>query len=159
MGLETKITYLDKVRFHVTARDHEVTSDQPLENGGTDGGMTPPELLLASLGSCAAHYAVEYLRARKMPTDGLTVTVTAAKAQKPARLTNFRIGLSVPGLDDPRHREGILRAAKNCLIHNTLLHAPAIDVDLESNRADVCERHADFAEKLLTEHCWTAPET
>jgi hypothetical protein len=29
-------------------------SDQPVENGGDDSAMTPPELFLASLGSCAA---------------------------------------------------------------------------------------------------------
>jgi organic hydroperoxide reductase OsmC/OhrA len=31
----------------------QFSSDQPVENGGHDEGMTPPELLLASLGSCA----------------------------------------------------------------------------------------------------------
>ena len=29
---------------------------------------------------------------------------------------------------EPNHREGMLRAVKACLIHNTLLNAPAIDV-------------------------------
>ncbi|HXR75129.1 MAG TPA: OsmC family protein [Bryobacteraceae bacterium] len=147
MGLETKITYLDGVRFQVAARGHEITSDQPLENGGTDRGMTPPELLLASLGSCAAYYAAEYLRARSLPTTGLVVTVIAQKAQKPARLMDFRIGLSIPGLDDPRHREGILRAAKNCLIHNTLLHAPRIDIELENKNAEVEQRQPELVEK------------
>ncbi|MGA8597584.1 MAG: OsmC family protein [Bryobacteraceae bacterium] len=146
--METKITYLDGVRFHVAARNHEITSDQPLENGGTDRGMTPPELLLASLGSCAAYYAVEYLRARKIPADGLTVTVTAQKAQKPARLADFKIGLSVPGLDDPRHQDGILRAVKSCLIHNTLLHAPAIDIELEQNDEQARQSEPEVAETL-----------
>lgn len=146
--METKITYLDGVRFRVAARNHEITSDQPLENGGTDRGMTPPELLLASLGSCAAYYAAEYLRARKMPADGLSVTVTAQKEQKPARLTDFKIGVNVPGLEDPRHRDGVLRAVKNCLIHNTLLHAPAIDIELENNDAEANQRHPELVETL-----------
>lgn len=145
MALETKITYLDGVRFQATARQHEIASDQPFENGGTDRGMTPPELLLASLGSCTAYYAAEYLRARSMPATGLTVTVTAEKAQKPARLTNFRIGLSVPGLGDQRHRDGILRAAKNCLIHNTLTHAPMIDIELDADTAEADRRLPELA--------------
>lgn len=143
MGLETKITYMDGVRFQVAARNHEIASDQPLENGGTDRGMTPPELLLASLGTCVAYYAAEYLRARNVPPAGLTVTVTAEKAQNPTRLTDFRIGLSVHGLGDQRHRDGILRAAKNCLIHNTLLHAPTIDVEIESNAAEMDQRRPE----------------
>jgi uncharacterized OsmC-like protein len=147
MALETKIAYIDGVRFHVTARGHEIVSDQTPENGGTDCGMTPPELMLGSLGSCAAYYAGEYLRVRNLPATGLTVTVAAKKAQKPARLTEFRIGLSVPGLDDPRHREGILRAAKNCLIHNTLLHAPTIEIKLENQNAAVDQHQPELASK------------
>jgi len=147
MGLETKITYVDGVRFQVVARKHEIASDQPVENGGTDGGMTPPELLLASLGSCAAYYAAEYLRARGIPITGLTVIVTAQKAQKPARLTDFKIGLSVPGVDDQRHRDGILRAAKSCLIHNTLTHAPMIEIELEGKDAEADQRQPELAGK------------
>jgi uncharacterized OsmC-like protein len=145
MGLETKISYLDGVRFQVVARNHEITCDQPLENGGTNNGMTPPELLLASLGSCAAYYAAEYLRARNMPASGLTVNVTAEKAQRPARLTEFQIRLSVPGLEDSRHRDGVLRAVKSCLIHNTLTHAPQVDIELESNRLEMDQRHPEMA--------------
>jgi putative redox protein len=134
--METKITYLDGVRFQVVARDHEIISDQLPENGGTDRGMTPPELLLASLGTCVGYYGAEYLRTRNLSAAGLSVTVSAQKTQKPARLTDLRIGLSVPGLDGLRHRDGVLRAAKNCLIHNTLTHAPTIDIDLESKAAE-----------------------
>jgi putative redox protein len=135
MGLETKIVYVDGVRFQVVARNHEITSDQPFENSGTDAGMTPPELLLASLGSCAGYYAAEYLRARSIPAAGLTVSVCAQKAQKPARLTDFRISVSVPGVDDQRHRDGILRAAKSCLIHNTLTYAATIEIEVENKNA------------------------
>jgi putative redox protein len=134
MRLESKITYLGGARFRAVARGHELTSDQPSENGGGDSGMTPPELLLASLGSCAAYYAAEYLRTRNIPATGLTVSVTAEKAQKPARLTPFKIRLSIPGLDEQRHREGVLRAVKSCLIHNTLLHAPAIEFALRATQ-------------------------
>ena len=94
-------------------------------------GMTPPELLLASLGTCAAHYAAEYLRARNLPTAGLEVSVEAEKAAVPARLGNFRISIHTAPLEE-RHREGVLRAAKRCLIHNTLLHTPEIEVEVGS---------------------------
>lgn len=93
--------------------------------------MTPPELLLPSLGSCVAYYTAEYLRVRGLSAAGLTVTVAAAKAQRPARLTKFRVGLSVPRLQDQLHQEGILRAAENCLIHNALRHGPTIAIELE----------------------------
>lgn len=52
--MEVIVEHLGAVQFEIKARQHAVVSDQPIDNGGDDEGMTPPELLLASLGSCAA---------------------------------------------------------------------------------------------------------
>ncbi len=129
--LETTVEYLGGVKFEAAARGHRVVCDQPLDNKGTDAGMSPPEFLLTSLGTCAAFYAAEYLRARSLDATGLRVRVTAEKASGPARLASFEIEITVPTLSDEKHREGVLRAAKSCLIHNTLMHAPAIEITLK----------------------------
>ena len=125
--METMVRYLDGVRFVAASRGHEVICDQPPANLGTDAGMTPPEFLLTSLGTCAGFYDLQYLRTRGLPADGLTVRVSAEKAPAPARLASFRVEIGVPGLADERHNEGVLRAAKACLIHNTLLNPAAIE--------------------------------
>jgi uncharacterized OsmC-like protein len=88
--------------------------------------MTPPEFLLVSLGTCAGFYAAQYLKTRSLPSQGLEIKVSAEKAMQPARLGQFRIEVIVPGLD-PAHEAGILRAVKACLVHNTLVNAPAIE--------------------------------
>jgi putative redox protein len=96
--------------------------------------MTPPELLLASLATCAAYYAAQYLNGRKLAAEDLRVRVSAEKGTQPARLATFQIEVEVAGLDD-RHQAGILRAVKACLIHNTLLGAPTIGVSLRTPAA------------------------
>jgi uncharacterized OsmC-like protein len=96
--------------------------------------MTPPEFLLASLGTCAAYYAVQYLRTRSLPAEGLRVRVSAEKGTAPARLTSFRIEISMPDLE-PKHQTGVLRAVNSCLIHNTLLYSPAIEIEFETGVA------------------------
>jgi putative redox protein len=125
-NMEVKIQHLGNVTFAATARGHRVICDQPAGNGGSDTGMTPPEFLLVSLGTCAGFYAAKYLETRKLPVEGLEITVGAEKAAAPARVGSFRIEVSVPDLDAV-HEAGLLRAVKACLIHNTLLHAPAIE--------------------------------
>jgi putative redox protein len=123
--MEVTVKHRVQVKFEATARGHRVICDQPATNGGSDAGMTPPEFLLVSLGTCAGFYAAKYLETRSLPTEGLEVTVSAEKAAQPARLGSFRIEVTVPELD-PAHEAGVLRAVKACLIHNTLLNAPAI---------------------------------
>ena len=125
--MEVEVLYRAGVAFDAIARGHHVSCDQPVANGGADGGMSPPEFLLVSLGTCAGFYAAQYLKTRSLAADGLKIKVSAEKAMQPARLGHFRIELSVPELE-PQHQAGILRAVKACLIHNTLLNTPAIDI-------------------------------
>jgi len=130
--MEATIRYQDGVKFEVEASGHRIICDQPASNQGTDAGMTPPELLLASLGTCAGFYAVQYLKTRGLPMEGLQVRVAAEKAQGPARLARFVIDVELRQPLDERHREGVLRAVKGCLIHHTLLHTPEIEIRLDT---------------------------
>ncbi|HEY4364440.1 MAG TPA: OsmC family protein [Bryobacteraceae bacterium] len=130
--MEVTAEYVGGTKFEVGARGHRVLCDQPTNNGGADEGMSPPEFLLASLASCAGYYAAQYLNTRHLPSGGLKVRVQAEKAFQPARLGSFLIEVDVPVLGDQaeRHQAGLLRAVKTCLVHNTLLEAPAIAVEV-----------------------------
>ena len=83
--MEVNVTHLDQVKFAIHARSHSILCDQPPENGGEDTWNDAPELLLASLGSCAAFYAVQYLKTRNLDDRGVEVSVTADKLKQPAR--------------------------------------------------------------------------
>jgi uncharacterized OsmC-like protein len=128
--MEVKVKQIDKFKFNVKARSHAVISDQPTENGGEDEGMTPPELMLASLGACAEFYAVQYLRTRKLDERGVEVTVAAEKLMQAARLGNFRIHVACPAALSAEQTEGLRRSVHHCLIHNTMLSLPRIDIEL-----------------------------
>ena len=129
--MEVTVEHLGAVQFEIKARQHTIACDQPFENGGFDEGMTPPELLLASLASCAGFYAAQYLRKFKLATEGTRVRVLADKAKDPARLDNFRIEIETPLELTVQHRQGVERAVHHCLIHNTLLYPPKITIDLK----------------------------
>jgi len=129
--MEVEILHLGDVKFEAVTRGHHVICDQPAANGGLDTGMTPPEFLLVSLGTCAGFYAAQYLKARSLPADGLRIRVSAEKTVQPARLGRFQIEVMAPEMSQ-QHQAGILRAVKSCLIHNTLLNAPAIDIVLNA---------------------------
>ena len=130
--MEIHVEHLGAVQFEIKARHHTIVSDQPPENGGFDEGMTPPELFLASLGSCAGFYAAQYLRKNKLATEGTVVRVSAEKAKDPARLDNLRIALEIPVELSPKDLEGIEQSVHHCLIHNTLLHPPKISIEIKA---------------------------
>jgi uncharacterized OsmC-like protein len=130
--MEVVVEHLGAVQFEIKARQHTLICDQPPENNGDDEGMTPPELLLASLGSCAAYYAVDYLKRNKLDRPGVKTRVTAEKVKGPFRLDNFKIEVEVPGGLEENHLKGIEDAVHRCLIHNTLLHPPTMNVAIRT---------------------------
>jgi len=130
--MEVTVEHLGDVQFEIKARQHTIACDQPPENGGFDEGMTPPELLLAALGSCAGYYAAQYMRKHKLQSAGTLVRVSAEKAKNPARMDDFRIEVEAPVGLDAEHREGVEEAVHHCLIHNTLLHPPRIAIQVKA---------------------------
>lgn len=128
--IHVQVNQTEGVRFEIEARGHMIVSDQPAENGGADSGMTPPELMLASLGSCAGYYALQYLKTRKLAEGGVTVSVKAEKLKQPARLGEFHIDVVSPVALTEEQRQGLMRSVHQCLIHNTLLSVPEIAIRL-----------------------------
>lgn len=131
--MEITVEHLGALQFEVKARGHSIISDQPADAGGFDEGMTPPELLLASLGSCAAFYAAHYARKNKLATEGTRVRVSCDKVKDPvARMENFVIEVDLPVELTEEQSKGVKEAVEHCLVHTTLLHTPKITLQVES---------------------------
>lgn len=127
--MEVTVEHLGAVQFQIKTRGHSIVSDQPVSAAGFDEGMTPPELLLASLGSCAGYYAAEYLRKNKLAAEGTRVKVSCDKVSKPvARMTDFVVEVDAPVELNSDQLKGMESAVEHCLVHNTLLNPPKISI-------------------------------
>jgi putative redox protein len=130
--MQVTVERLGAVQFQIKTRTHTIGSVQPVDSGGFDEGMTPPELLLTSLGSCAGYYAAQYLRTLNLATEGTRARVSCEKVKDPqARLDNFVIEVDTPVELTSDQYHGVEDAVEHCLVHNTLLHAPEISVRVE----------------------------
>jgi len=130
VALNLVVRHVENVTFEVGYRGHKVTVDQPREEGGSDRGMTPLELLNASLAACVGYYVVLFLQRRKVSIKGLEVSSTWEVAENPRRVGKMFVTIKLPTeLSDPQRR-ALLRAARACAVHNTLSHPPEISIDL-----------------------------
>jgi putative redox protein len=111
----------------VTVRGHELTVDEPAEDGGKDTGPTPTELLLASLASCytlALRWAAKH---RNVPLGDVQVTANGSYDG----LKFGRIRLEVRGDLPPGEEAALLRdASRVCYVSSTLAGGVPVDVTL-----------------------------
>lgn len=116
--------------FEIALRDHVVWVDQPVTDGGSDIAPTPTELFVASLASCVAFYARRFLARHDLPTSGLAVTASFEMADRPARVSDITVTLTVPeGVPEGR-RAALLAVASHCTVHNSLEQPPSVTVEL-----------------------------
>ena len=106
--------------FETQCGNHTLQIDVPPGMGGSDRDPTPPEVFVASLGSCVAALVANYCNRAKLNTHGLTVDVTYEKAADPTRLVNVKVKVDLPNADISRRKKAIERVADHCPVHQTI---------------------------------------
>jgi uncharacterized OsmC-like protein len=115
--------------FQMECRDHSVRIDQPVDNGGADSAMTPPELFASALAACIGHYVANYCKQAGIDATGLKVDADWATADKPRRIGEMSFEVTLPDMPESR-RKAVARVAESCLLHATLEQPPEMKVTL-----------------------------
>jgi putative redox protein len=115
----------------VEARHHGfvIRTDQPPDVGGGGSAPSPFDLFLASLGTCAGLYALRFCQERRIPTEGLGVTLATVRDPERKRLSTVRIELRLPDGFPEKYRTAILRAVDQCAVKKHVVDAPAFEVE------------------------------
>jgi len=110
--------------------NHSVMIDVPAGMGGKDRGVTPPELFVASLGSCVGAFVAQYCERVGVDASGMTVDVLFRKVEDPVRLVDLEIRVYLPNGDCSGREKSILRVAERCPVHETILTVEGIDIQI-----------------------------
>jgi len=118
----TAITELDKSHYKtkIYSGGHFIYSDEPESLGGSDEGMTPGALLLASLGSCTAITIRMYADRKEMPLDSIKIELEICSEEEMSALTKINRKITFEGnLSGDQHNR-LLEIADKCPIHKML---------------------------------------
>ena len=103
----------------VTIREHELTADEPKDQGGDDVGPSPLELLAASLASCTAITMEMYAQRKGWEVGDMTVDVDYEPAQRGSP-TRFEMVVKMPKELPEEQRKRLMQIAAKCPVHRTL---------------------------------------
>jgi len=123
-------------RFTISIRGHEITIDQPTEDGGGDAGPTPSELFVASLAGCVGFFAERFLVRHHIETTGLGVHATYAYSEdSPSRVASIDVGLEIPEGFPQSKLSALMKVVDHCTVHNSLRQAPQVRISTMSASA------------------------
>ena len=119
----------DGLRVEVRAREHRFAADEPLSLGGTDLGMTPYELLLASLSSCMAMTMRMYADRKGWVLEEASIQLRTAPSREPDRevrtagataVTRIERRIVMTGTLTAEQRERLVEIADRCPVKRNL---------------------------------------
>ena len=108
-----------KLVQEVTIREHELTADEPKDQGGDDEGPSPQELLAASLASCTAITMEMYAQRKGWDVGDMSVDVNYEPAQRGSP-TRFEMVVKMPKELPEDQRQRLMQIAAKCPVHRTL---------------------------------------
>lgn len=127
----TAITELDRSHYKtkVYAGGHFIYSDEPESIGGTDGGMTPGALLLASLGSCTAITVRMYADRKQYNLDAIKVELAICEEKEMSKETTITRKIELIGTLTEEERSRLMQIADKCPIHKILSNPIKIETN------------------------------
>lgn len=118
----TAITELDQSHYKtkVYSGGHFIYADEPTEIGGTDEGMSPAALLLASLGSCTAITIRMYADRKAYPLLTIRIELAICPEDQITPGTKITRKITFTGELTEEQRARLMQIADKCPIHKML---------------------------------------
>lgn len=121
-----EITNKQDYVFKVKSGDYELVIDIK------GRGITPPDTLLASLGSCIGVYVRKYAKGINLELKEFVITVEAEFcSEKPVRFKEINVSIDLKGaVLSAQRKKALVGFIKNCPLHNTLKNNPFVVIEI-----------------------------
>ena len=128
--MKLSVSHHGGTRYDIVSGSHLIVTDQPVEDGGEDAGVSPVELFVGSVASCVAYFVGRFCSRHRISQAGLRVEADWDMVENPHRVGHIGLSIHVSHPLTPELTERLLKVAYGCTVHHSLTIAPTIDVAL-----------------------------
>jgi putative redox protein len=125
---ELKVVFGDNYKIDVEYRGFTVKTDQPVREGGDGTAPSPFDYFLVSLAACAGYYALAFCKERKIPLEGLGVTMSTERGEVSKMIDKVTIAVDPPKGFPEKYRFALAKAVDHCTVKAHILRAPQFEV-------------------------------
>lgn len=124
------IIHQDHYITKVSSKKNTLNADMPISQGGTEVGMTPRELLAASLAACTCITLRMYADKKQWDLKSIETYVNTGQEENPDT-TIFERGISLAGTLNTEQTEKLLEIANHCPVYKLLTKTIIINTTLK----------------------------
>lgn len=108
------------MRHIVHVRDHIISADASVAEGGGDSGPSPHDLYDAALSACKALTVVWYAKHKNIPLENVEVTTERDDSDERKGVYRLAVSLHLTGELTEAQRQELLTVAGKCPIHKLM---------------------------------------
>ncbi|HEQ60378.1 MAG TPA: osmotically inducible protein C [Firmicutes bacterium] len=128
MSSHMEIVFPGGKRVDALYRGFVIKTDQKKVHGGEESAPQPFDLFLASMGTCAGIYVLEFCQARNIPTDGAKILLSVERDSKKKMLSKIALNIVLPPEFPEKYRRAVVNAAELCAVVKHLQDPPVVEV-------------------------------
>lgn len=127
---ELNVVFGANYRIDVEYKGFTVKTDQPVRDGGDGSAPSPFDLFLVSLASCAGYYALAFCKERKIPTEGLGVTMIPERGEVSKMIDRILIEVAPPAGFPEKYRAALVKSVDHCTVKAHMNRPPRFEIVL-----------------------------
>jgi ribosomal protein S12 methylthiotransferase accessory factor len=106
-----------------------IKTDQPATRGGDGTAPAPFDLFLASIGTCAGIYVVDFLTNRGISLENVRVVQTMDRSEETHMITNVSLRIELPKEFPDKYKAPLIRAVDLCSVKKHIMNPPEFTIE------------------------------
>lgn len=128
MNQAIHVSFPGGVRVNAAYKGFEFKTDQPASAGGTGSAPASFDYFLVSLATCAGYFVVAFCRERRIPTEGMSLSMRIERSPETRMISKIAIDISLPPGFPEKYKTAVVRAADQCTVKKYILKPPAFEI-------------------------------
>jgi putative redox protein len=120
MSIQIKRDQSLAMRHIVHVRNHIISVDGAVEEGGVDAGPNPHDLYDAALGACKALTLVWYAKRKNIPVEDIQISLARDNSEERQGVYRLAASISLSGDLTEAQRQELLAVAEKCPVQKLM---------------------------------------
>jgi ribosomal protein S12 methylthiotransferase accessory factor len=127
--MEMDIYFPGKKKVFADYKGFTIETDQPEAAGGDDSAPAPFDLFVASIGTCAGIFVLDFMQRRDIPTEGAKLTLRGERDPETRLVSKMRIEIQLPPGFPVQYKDAVVRAAELCSVKRHIHQPPHFEIE------------------------------
>jgi len=130
MGQEMEISFPGGKKVFSDYNGFTIPTDQSAKDGGDNSAPTPSDLFFASLGTCAALYALRFCESRKIDTEKLKIRLEFQSNEKTHMVEKIIFKINLPPEFPEKYTPALIKSMNLCYVKKHLEQPPEFEFEM-----------------------------